>query len=200
LCRCSLRPRNLTHTGANCESFLGSKSIVHRASLKKKPLICLDSLERALVTSFSDVIRTIMCLKSSTATLGTSRRPQFDLMFLVMSSNCGFPVGKLIISVVLKAAAALFRSEGENDITGIPSFDEIRVSSLNSSSASCTFFEATLAKDGITKGRAVDVTSTCKEDVSARKGVTSGASCGGSGGVGIAWTNEEELEAIEKER
>ncbi|KAF6135825.1 hypothetical protein GIB67_028144 [Kingdonia uniflora] len=140
-----------------------------------------------------------MCLKSSTATLGTSRRHQLDSMFLVMSSNCGFPAGKLIISVVLKAAA-LFRSKGEKDIKGIPSFDEIRVSGLNSSSASFTFSEAILAKDRIAKGRVVDVASACEEDISAGKGATSGAVCGGSGGVRIAWTNGEELEAIEKER
>ncbi|KAF6157057.1 hypothetical protein GIB67_041518 [Kingdonia uniflora] len=111
-----------------------------------------------------------MCLKSSTTTLGTLRRPQLDSMILVMSSNCGFPARKLIISVVLKAAAALFRFEGEKDITGIPSFDKIRVSGLNSSSAGFTFFEAILTKDGIAKGRAVDVTSTCEEDISAGKG------------------------------
>ncbi|KAF6141583.1 hypothetical protein GIB67_023755 [Kingdonia uniflora] len=91
-----------------------------------------------------------MCLKLGTTTFSSAVRPQLKFMLLLIISNLGLSVGKLITSVVLKVAAALFRSDGENEITDVPSYMEILLSGLNSSSAGLAFFTATiLAKEGL---------------------------------------------------
>ncbi|KAF6137144.1 hypothetical protein GIB67_030908 [Kingdonia uniflora] len=71
-------------------------------------------------------------------------------MLLTIAFKFGLPEGKLITRVVLKAATALFRSDGDKEITSIPSLNDVLVSGLNSSRTGLVGFTATMfAKEGL---------------------------------------------------